>query len=74
MSSGDVTDSNSGRKDLGNYSGPIHSGLAAHFPRWRLEITRKPLTIRLNAFLPGHMWTWISHVARYWFHKKHDFL
>jgi hypothetical protein len=69
---GDPTDPKNLRKDLGNYDGAIHSGLAAHFRAGGSgysETTYNPL----NAFLPGHMLTWISHVAKYWFRGKHNF-
>ncbi len=61
------------RKDLGNYDGAIHSGLAAHFRAGGSNYSQTTYD-PLNAFLPNHMWTWISHVARYWFHKKHTFM
>ena len=62
----------SGRKDLGNFTGMLHSALAAHFraggSRYS-ETTYDPL----KAFLPSHLAAWIPHVMRYWFHKKHPF-
>jgi hypothetical protein len=67
------TDANTGRKDLGNYTGPIHSGLAAHFSAGGSNYSQTTYD-PLNAFLPTRFWVWISHVAKYWFHKKHDFV
>jgi Calcineurin-like phosphoesterase len=68
----DDSGSKSGRKDLGNLSGPLHSGLASHFlagASGYSTTTYDPL----KAFLPGHLLTWISHVAKFWFGRKHAF-
>jgi hypothetical protein len=57
------------RKNLGNFDGMLHSGLGSHFRAGGSgysSTTYDPL----NALLPGHMARWISHVARFWFHKK----
>lgn len=60
------------RKDLGNFTGPSYSGLAAHFRAGGSNYSQTTYD-PLKAFLPGHMWTWISHVAKFWFKKKHNF-
>jgi hypothetical protein len=60
------------RKDLGNYDGAIHSALASHIRAGASgysETTYNPL----NALLPQHLFTWISHVAKFWFRRKHNF-
>lgn len=48
------------------------TGLGSHF---RAGGTRYSKTTYspLNAFLPGHLLAWVSHVIRYWFHEKHPF-
>jgi hypothetical protein len=60
-------------KDLANFQTLWHSGLASHFQaggsRYS-ETTYDPL----KAFLPSHLAAWITHVARYWFQKKHPFV
>ena len=50
----------------------LHTGLGSHF---RAGSTRYSKTTYspLNAFLPGHLLAWVSHVIRYWFHEKHPF-
>ncbi len=60
------------RKDLGNFEGMWHTGLASHFRAGGSgysQTTYNPL----NAFRPDHLAAWIPHVMRYWFHKKHPF-
>ncbi len=67
------TDSQAGgRKDLGNFAGPIHSGLAAHFGAGGSRYSRTEYS-PLKAFLPSHLAAWIPHVVRYWFHDKYPF-
>jgi hypothetical protein len=61
-----------GRKDLKNFDGMLHTGLAAHF-RAGASLYSKTTYNPLNAFLPGHLAAWIPHVVRYWFHKRHPF-
>lgn len=72
MSKTDDVRQKSRRKDLGNFHGMLHTGLASHF---RAGGSRYSKTIYdpLNAFLPGHLAAWIPHVMRYWFRKKHAF-
>jgi len=53
-------------------SGPFHSALAAHFHAAGSNYRRRRI-VRWKAFLPGHLLTWISHVARFWFRRKHNF-
>ena len=53
-------------------TGPSYSGLAAHFRAGGSNYSQTTYD-PLKAFLPGHMWTWISHVAKFWFKKKHNF-
>jgi hypothetical protein len=60
------------RKDLGNFSGPIHSGLAAHFGAGASRYSQTEYS-PLNAFLPSHVAAWIPRVMRYWFRKKCPF-
>ena len=60
------------RKDLGNFLGVFHSGLASHFRAGGSNYSKEAYD-PLSAFNPGHMWVWIKHVARFWFHKKHEF-
>ena len=59
-------------KDLGNFTGFAHSRITAHFHAARTgysTTTYDPIA----AFLPSRLFTWISQVAKYWFHKKHAF-
>jgi hypothetical protein len=72
VASDDPTDSKGPRKDLGNFAGPFHSALAAHFHAAGSNYSQTTYS-PLKAFLPGHMLTWISHVAKYWFRRKHNF-
>jgi hypothetical protein len=60
------------RKDLGNFSGPIHSGLASHFGAGGSRYSQTEYS-PLNAFLPSHLAAWIPHVIRYWFQEKYPF-
>lgn len=60
------------RKDLGNFTGPFHSGLGAHFQAGASDYSSEKYD-PLNAFLPGRLSRWIPHVVRYWFHKKYPF-
>jgi hypothetical protein len=60
------------RKNLGNFEGMLNSGLGSHLRAGASgysETTYDPL----NVFLPGNTAQWISHVARFWFHKKFPF-
>lgn len=59
-------------KDLGNFKGMLHTGLASHFRAGGSRYSKTKYD-PLNAFLPSHLAAWIPHVARYWFHKKHPF-
>ena len=59
-------------KDLGNFDGILHTGLASHFHAGGSRYSKTKYD-PLNAFLPGHLAAWIPHVVRYWFHKKHVF-
>jgi len=68
----DHTDSKSSHKDLGNLTGAFHSGLASHFRAGGSNYSQTTYS-PLKAFLPGHLFTWISHVAKFWFHNKHNF-
>jgi len=61
------------RKDLGNFDGMLHTGLASHFRAGGSRYSQTTYN-PLNAFRPGHLAAWIPHVMRYWFHKKHSFL
>jgi hypothetical protein len=72
VASDDPIESKGPRKDLGNFTGPFHSALAAHFHAAGSNYSQTTYS-PLKAFLPGHMLTWISHVARYWFRRKHNF-
>ena len=59
-------------KDLGNFTGFAHSRTTAHFHAalgGYSSTTYDPIA----AFLPGRLFKWIPHVAKYWFHKKHAF-
>ena len=59
-------------KDLGNFSGFMHSRLTALFQAARAgysTATYDPIA----AFLPGSLFKWIPQVAKYWFRKKHAF-
>jgi hypothetical protein len=60
------------RKDLGNFLGPFHSGLAAHFRAGGSNYSTDEYD-PLYAFAPGRLLKWIPHVMRYWFHKKHPY-
>ena len=60
------------RKDLKNFDGVLHSGLASHFRAGGSRYSKTKYD-PLNAFLPSHLAAWIPHVARYWFHKKHAY-
>jgi hypothetical protein len=60
------------RKDLGNFLGPFHSGLAAHFRAGGSNYSTDKYD-PLYAFMPGRLLKWIPHVMRYWFHKKHPY-
>lgn len=60
------------RKDLGNFAGRIHSGLASHFGAGASRYSQTEYS-PLNAFLPGNLAAWIPHVIRYWVRKKHPF-
>ncbi len=59
-------------KDLGNFEGMLHTGLASHFRAGGSGYSKDEYD-PLNAFLPSHLAAWIPHVVRYWFHKKHPF-
>src|ERR1700733_6960712 len=61
-----------GRKDLGNFIGMFHSALAANFHAGGSNYSQTTYD-PLKAFLPDHLLTWVSHVAKFWFHKKHNF-
>lgn len=66
------SDSKGSRKDLGNFAGAFHSGLASHFRAGGSnysETTYSPL----KAFLPEYLFVWIFRVAKFWFQKKHKF-
>ena len=73
MSNDDVSQKSAGRKDLGNFAGPMHSGLASHFGAGGSRYSQTEYS-PLKAFLPSHLAAWIPHVMRYWFHKKCPFL
>ena len=60
------------RKDLANFRGAFHSGLASHFRAGGSNYSTKEYD-PLSAFNPGHMWVWIQYVAKFWFRKKHPF-
>jgi hypothetical protein len=60
------------RKDLRNFAGIFHSGLASHFRAGGSRYSKTTYS-PLNAFLPSHLAAWIPHVMRYWFHRKHPF-
>src|SRR5215469_8254812 len=60
------------RKDLRNFQGAFHSGLASHFRAGGSNYSSTTYD-PLKAFLPGHFFVWISHVAKFWFHKRHKF-
>ncbi|HTZ74401.1 MAG TPA: metallophosphoesterase [Candidatus Aquilonibacter sp.] len=60
------------RKNLGNFAGMAHSGLGAHFRAGGSAYSAETYG-PLKALLPDHLAAWISHVARFWFHKKHKF-
>jgi Calcineurin-like phosphoesterase len=68
----DPIDPKTSRKDLGNFTGTFHSALAAHFRAAGSNYSQTTYN-PLKALLPGHMFTWISHVARFWFRRKHKF-
>src|SRR5271154_723865 len=72
VASDDPMESKGPRKDLGNFAGPFHSALAAHFRAAGSNYSQTTYS-PLKAFLPGHMLTWISHVAKFWFRRKHNF-
>jgi hypothetical protein len=72
LSDSPTTDRQANRKDLGNFDGPIHSGLAAHFGAGGSRYSKTEYD-PLNAFLPSHLAAWIPHVMRYWFLKKLPF-
>jgi hypothetical protein len=59
-------------KDLGNFLGTFHSGLASHFRAGGSNYSQTTYN-PLKAFLPDHLFVWISRVAKFWFHKKHTF-
>lgn len=61
------------RKDLGNFEGPFHFGLAAHFRAGGSSYSNEEYDA-LSAFLPGRLMKWIPHVAKFWFRKRHPFL
>jgi hypothetical protein len=59
-------------KDLGNFTGFVHSKISAHFQAARAgysTATYDPIA----AFLPNRLFEWIPQIAKYWFHKKHTF-
>jgi Calcineurin-like phosphoesterase len=60
------------RKNLGNFLGPFHSGLASHFRAGGSDYSTEKYD-PLYAFLPGRLLKWVPHVMRYWFHKKHPY-
>jgi Calcineurin-like phosphoesterase len=57
------------RKDLDNFSGAIHSGLASHIQAGASNYSTTTYD-PLNAFGPGNLLAWASHVARFWFRRK----
>jgi hypothetical protein len=59
-------------KDLSNFAGPIHSGLASHIGAGASCYSRTEYS-PLNAFLPSHLAAWIPDIIRYWFHEKYPF-
>ena len=65
-------DSKSQRKDLGNFLGTFHSGLASHFRAGGSNYSQTTYN-PLKAFLPDHLFVWISRVAKFWFRRKHAF-
>jgi Calcineurin-like phosphoesterase len=65
-------DAKAKRKDLGNFVGPFHSALASHFHAAGSKYSQTTYS-PLKAFLPDHFFVWSSHVAKYWFQKKHNF-
>jgi hypothetical protein len=60
------------RKDLGNFDGPFHSALASHFRAAGSNYSQTTYN-PLKALLPSHFFVWISHVAKFWFRRKHKF-
>jgi Calcineurin-like phosphoesterase len=67
-----VPGSKAQRKDLGNFSGAFHSALASHFRAGGSDYSQTTYD-PLKAFLPDHLFTWISRVAKFWFRRKHPF-
>jgi hypothetical protein len=59
-------------KDLKNFVGHWHMGLASHLRAASAAYSAETYT-PFSALLPGKMWVWISHVAKYIFQKKHKF-
>ena len=70
--SSDTLEKKNSGKDLGNFTGLLHSKTASHLQAAGSGYSTEVYD-PISAFLPGRLLKWIPQVAKYWFHKKHAF-